>query len=215
LTTAQWQSRARALSAAIRAQRSSKLSTRTSAKLQRGGDFARLRQRAFAFGTDGFRGFLEQEENDFPAWLRKLTLTRAEHLTPDDIRVSATCGAIEAARAGVTCVGDASDSGMASLAALRDVGLRGTVYQEAFGPDPNSAREQFDKLQEKIAALRASESNLARVGVSPHAPYTVSAKLQLIAAYAEAERLPLMMHAAESIAENLLMRENRGTLPKV
>ncbi len=159
-----------------------------------------------------FRGFLEQEENDFPAWLRKLTLTRAEHLTPDDIRVSATCGAIEAARAGVTCVGDASDSGMASLAALRDVGLRGTVYQEAFGPDPNSAREQFDKLQEKIAALRASESSLARVGVSPHAPYTVSAKLlQLIAAYAEAERLPLMMHAAESAAEDLLMRENRGT----
>ncbi len=159
-----------------------------------------------------FRGFLEQEENDFPAWLRRLTLTRAEHLTPDDIRVSATCGAIEAARAGVTCVGDASDSGMASLAALRDVGLRGTVYQEAFGPDPKSAREQFDKLQEKIAALRASESNLARVGVSPHAPYTVSAKLlQLIAAYAETNQLPLMMHAAESIAENLLMRENRGT----
>ncbi|MGI8654173.1 MAG: amidohydrolase family protein [Pyrinomonadaceae bacterium] len=159
-----------------------------------------------------FRGFLEQEENDFSAWLRRLTATRAEHLTPDDIRVSATCGAIEAARAGVTCVGDASDSGMASLAALRDVGLRGIVYQEAFGPDPKSAREQFDKLREKIAALRASETELARVGVSPHAPYTVSAPLlQLIAAYAEAEQLPLMMHAAESVAEDLLMREGRGT----
>lgn len=159
-----------------------------------------------------FRGFLEQEENDFPAWLRKLTITRAEQLTPDDIRVSATWGAVEAARAGITCVGDASDSGTASLAALNDVGLRGIVYQEAFGPDPHSAREQFDKLQEKIAALRAIESNLARAGLSPHAPYTVSTPLlELIAAYAEAEHLPLMMHAAESAAEALLMREGRGT----
>jgi len=159
-----------------------------------------------------FRGFLEKEENDFPAWLRKLTVTRAEQLTPDDIRVSATWGALEAARAGVTCAGDASDSGAASLHALRDVGLRGIVYQEAFGPDPVLAREQFTKLQEKIAALRTSETGLARIGVSPHAPYTVSAPLlQLIAAYAEAEHLPLMMHAAESVAETLLMREGRGT----
>jgi len=159
-----------------------------------------------------FRGFLEQEENDFPAWLRKLTVTRAEQLTPDDIRVSATWGALEAARAGITCVGDASDSGAASLHALRDVGLRGIVYQEAFGPDPASAREQFTKLQEKIAALRSGETSLARIGVSPHAPYTVSAPLlQLIAAYAEAEHLPLMMHAAESAAEKLLMLEGRGT----
>ena len=159
-----------------------------------------------------FRGFLEREENDFPAWLRKLTITRAEQLTPDDIRISATWGAVEAARAGVTCVGDASDSGIASFTALNDVGLRGIVYQEAFGPDPHSARVQFDKLQEKIAALRADESTLARIGVSPHAPYTVSAPLlQLIAAYAEAEHLPLMMHAAESLAETLLIREGRGT----
>src|ERR1700738_414476 len=53
------------------------------------------------------RGFLEREENDFFAWLRKLTLARLT-MTAEDLLVSGTCGAIEAARAGVTCIGDAS-----------------------------------------------------------------------------------------------------------
>ena len=56
------------------------------------------------------RGYLENEERDFFAWLRKLTVARLERMTPDDIRVSATWGACEAVRAGITCVADASDS---------------------------------------------------------------------------------------------------------
>jgi 5-methylthioadenosine/S-adenosylhomocysteine deaminase len=157
------------------------------------------------------RGYLEREEGDFFAWLRKLTVARLERMTPDDLYVSAAWGAIEAARFGVTCVGDASDAASSSMRALKDVGLRGTVYQEAFGPNPNDARENFEKLREKIAQLREYETQLVRVGVSPHAPYTVSApQLELIAAFAVAEKLPLMMHAAESDAEELFMLEGRG-----
>ena len=47
------------------------------------------------------RGFLEREETDFYAWLKKLTIARIEKMTVDDLRVSATWGAIEAARAEV------------------------------------------------------------------------------------------------------------------
>lgn len=157
------------------------------------------------------RGYLENEENDFFAWLRKLTLARLERMTPDDIRVSATWGACEAVRAGITCVGDASDSAMMSMLALRDVGLRGVVFQESFGPDPRLVDENFAKLKGKVAELREVESELVRVGVSPHAPYTVSrAQLELIADFALAERLPLMMHAAESEAEELFLRDGTG-----
>jgi 5-methylthioadenosine/S-adenosylhomocysteine deaminase len=157
------------------------------------------------------RGYLEREENDFTAWLRKLTTARLERTTPEDLYVSAAWGAIESVRAGVTCTGDASDAASASLRALRDVHLRGIVYQEAFGPDPNLAREQFEKLREKIGWLRSYESTLARLGVSPHAPYTVSApQLELIAEFALDGKLPLMMHAAESAAESALMLEGRG-----
>lgn len=157
------------------------------------------------------RGYLENEETDFFAWLRKLTRARIELMTPDDIRVSATWGACEAVRAGITSVGDASDSAMMSMMALRDVGLRGVVYQESFGPDARLVQENFDKLKTKVAELRALESELVRVGVSPHAPYTVCGpQLELIVDFARAEGLPLMMHAAESAAEDQLIREGCG-----
>lgn len=157
------------------------------------------------------RGYLENEESDFFAWLRKLTRARIEKMTLDDIRVSATWGACEAVRAGITCVGDASDSAMMSMLALQDVGLRGIVFQESFGPDPRLVQENFDKLKAKVAELSGVASELVRVGVSPHAPYTVCGpQLEAIAEFARAEKLPLMMHAAESEAEDLFVREGCG-----
>ena len=156
------------------------------------------------------RGFLEPEEHDFFAWLRKLTLVRMA-MTPEDLFASATCGAIEAARAGVTCLADASSAATEAMKALREVGLRGIVYQESFGPDPALASENVAKLREQIARLRGHESDLVRVGVSPHSPYTVSApQLELISRLANDEQLPLMMHAAESQAEKAFMFEGSG-----
>lgn len=158
------------------------------------------------------RGFLEKEEADFIAWLRKLTMARLMLMTPDDRYVSAAWGACEAARAGITAVADASDEASESMRALSDVGLRGTVFQESFGPDPKLAGVNFEKLKTKIASLAERETPLVKVGVSPHAPYTVCApQLELISEFALVENLPLMMHAAESVAEDLLLREGRGT----
>lgn len=157
------------------------------------------------------RGFLEAEEGEFFAWLRKLTIARSERMTADDLYVSAAWGACEAARAGITSLGDASDAAGESLKALRDTGLRGTVFKESFGPDPKLARENFDKLRDAVAQLRESETPLVRLGISPHAPYTVCApQLQMIAEFALAENLSLMMHAAESAEEELFIREGRG-----
>jgi len=156
------------------------------------------------------RGFLEREENDFFAWLRKLTLARLA-MTGEDLLVSATCGAIEAARAGVTCVGDASSVASQAIGALRVVGLRGIVYQESFGPDPSFAAENVAKLRDQISELRALENAVVGIGVSPHAPYTVSGpQLELISRLAIDENLPVMMHAAESESERLFMLEGQG-----
>lgn len=157
------------------------------------------------------RGYLEREEIDFRAWLSKLTFARLNHITADDMYISASWGATEAARAGVTTLADASDAASASLRALNDAGLRGIVYQEAFGPDPRLAVENFEKLRDKISLLREYETASVRAGVSPHAVYTVCAPLiEMIARYALDENLPLMMHAAESEAEVLLVRAGCG-----
>ena len=156
------------------------------------------------------RGFLESEERDFAAWLRKLTTARMA-MTGEDLLVSATCGAIEGARAGVTCFGDSSSAATHAMKALREVGLRGIVYQESFGPDPSLASENVAKSREQIVEMRDHENDLVRAGISPHAPYTVSApQLELIARLSIDEKLPLMMHAAESQAENSFMMEGPG-----
>lgn len=157
------------------------------------------------------RGFLENEEPDFFAWLKKLTRARIECMSADDLRVAAAWGACEAVRAGVTCVADASDSALQSMNALREVGLRGIVFQESFGPDPRLANENSEKLKAKIALLRERETALVKCGVSPHAPYTVCApQLEMISQFALAENLPVMMHAAETAMEVSLLREGRG-----
>jgi cytosine/adenosine deaminase-related metal-dependent hydrolase len=157
------------------------------------------------------RGFLEPEEGDFFAWLRKVTVSRGERMSAEDIYASAAWGAVEAARAGVTSLGDASDAGASVMRALRDVGLRGTVFAEAFGPDSRLAREQFDKARAKIDSLRGGETGLVTLGLSPHSPYAVSPPLlETLARFATEERLPLMIHAAESESERLLMLEGRG-----
>jgi cytosine/adenosine deaminase-related metal-dependent hydrolase len=157
------------------------------------------------------RGFLEHEEGDFFAWLRKLTVARNELMSAEDRYASAAWGAVEAARAGVTCVGDASEGAAPVMRALREVGLRGVVYQEVFGPDPRDAREKLDGLRRKVEGARAGENGLVALGVSPHAPYSVSAPLLgLVADYALAENLPVMIHAAESAAEEEFLRAGAG-----
>jgi 5-methylthioadenosine/S-adenosylhomocysteine deaminase len=157
------------------------------------------------------RGLLEKEESDFFAWLKKLTLARLERMTTDDMYVSAAWGACEAVRAGVTCFADASDSASESMKALRDVGLRGIVFQESFGPDPRLAEENFEKLRAKVSRLRELETPQIKCGVSPHAPYSVcAAQLELISRFALDESLPVMMHAAETAMEVLLLREGQG-----
>ena len=157
------------------------------------------------------RGFLEKEEGDFFAWLRKLTHARLERMTADDLYVSAAWGACEAARAGVTCFADASDSGVTSMRALIDSGLRGIVFQESFGPDARLVKENFDKLQQKVSRLREMESPLVKSGVSPHAPYTVCGpQLEMISRFAIDEDLPLMMHAAETDMEVEFLRDGCG-----
>lgn len=157
------------------------------------------------------RGFLENESGDFFAWLKRLTLARLGQMTADDLHVSAAWGACEALRAGVTCVADASDAALESMNALREVGLRGIVFQESFGPDPRLARNNFEKLTTKIEVLKQRETELVKCGVSPHAPYTVCGQqLEMISRFSLDEQLPLMMHAAETGMEVLFLREGRG-----
>lgn len=157
------------------------------------------------------RGSLDDVESDFRAWLLKLNGLRAE-LSDEDILKTAAAGALEGARAGVTCFGDIGRMGHAGISALKKVGLRGIVFQETeFSPDNRTADDDFLKLASKYEALRSEETELVRVGLSPHSPYTVGSRLfELIAQYSIINRVPLSIHAAESADETELLAHGTG-----
>ena len=157
------------------------------------------------------RGALDDVEHDFKSWLLRINELRSG-MTDEDIVASATAGAWEGAAAGVTCFGDIGRSGHAGVAALKATGLRGIVFQETeFSPDNRTADDDFKKLGEKFEELKKEETGLVRVGLSPHSPYTVGSRLfELIAQYSIINRIPLAIHAAESVEEMDLLTKGDG-----
>ncbi|PYS04302.1 MAG: hypothetical protein DMG12_10385 [Acidobacteria bacterium] len=155
------------------------------------------------------RGFLE--DLPFATWIPRLSRTKYQQLTRDEIRLSARLGAVEMLGAGVTCVGEVMDLGT-SWEAMREFGLRGIAYQEIFGPADAQMEEALAGLQNKIETYRHDDDSETRcIGVSPHAPYTVSAKLyQAVNDYAQRQGLRLTTHVGESTEEGLLLRHGSG-----
>ena len=158
------------------------------------------------------RGFLDHFDADFYSWLITLTKTRAEKLSDADVKTSAIFGALEGVRAGVTCFGDIGRFGRAGFEALKINGLRGVLFQETdFSPANETAAEDFVNLREKFLELKEQETELVKIGLSPHAPYTVSRGLfERITDFAISENIKLTIHAAESDEEQNLMNSGAG-----
>ena len=154
------------------------------------------------------RGWFEEPE--FFSWIRQLTEVKYGKLSREDFELSARWGVVEAIRAGVTTVGDASDQGVV-LDALIESGLAGIAYQEVFGPDPIDCDIRTADLGDRLAELLHRQTARVRVGVSPHAPYTVSKPLfERTSDIARQHKLPISLHIAESRAEVELIRSGRG-----
>ncbi len=154
------------------------------------------------------RGFLE--DLPFATWIPRLTRAKYQQLTPEDMRVSARLGAIEMVRAGVTCVAEVMDLGP-GWQAMQEFDLQGVAYQEVFGPAESQSVEALAGLQQKIDTYRPNETETRRIGVSPHAPYTVSSKLfEAVNEYSLSAKLPMTTHIAESKEEGLLVRHGSG-----
>lgn len=154
------------------------------------------------------RGWLE--DLPFRSWIIRLTKARREVLDPERLLASARAGIAEGLLAGITTYADTCESGVVHRA-LRDMGVRGIMYQEVFGPDPAQAAPAIRALAERVSETRRADTALVRAGISPHAPYSVSDELfAAAAALSQREDLPMAVHVAESEAEHLLVTRAEG-----
>jgi cytosine/adenosine deaminase-related metal-dependent hydrolase len=155
-------------------------------------------------------GFKEQvQEREFDAWIRRLRALKATR-TPAQYLDAARRGLQACYAAGVTTTADTGDSG-AAIQALAEAGGSGVAYEEVFGPHPSQAEESLQSLRRRVERMGSWAVGRVRIGVSPHAPYTVSAQLfSAVAAWARAEGLPLAVHVAESRAETELLGTGSG-----
>jgi 5-methylthioadenosine/S-adenosylhomocysteine deaminase len=151
----------------------------------------------------------QNAEPEFAQWIRRIRELK-DATPPEGFEEAAVAGVKDCWARGVTCIAETGSTG-AVMRALHDLGGRGIVYQEVFGPDPAKRDASMQELEEAVALLRLLRTDRVLLGVSPHAPYTVSAPLyEAVVAFARRERLPIAVHLAESKEETAFVRDGAG-----
>ncbi|HTS87917.1 MAG TPA: amidohydrolase family protein [Gemmatimonadales bacterium] len=154
-------------------------------------------------------GFPQVTAPDFPTWIRTIIAEKAAR-APADYLAAARQGIQDCWAVGITTVADTGDSG-AVIQALAELGASGVAYHEVFGPEPGQADASLGAARQRISELAAFAGPRIKLGLSPHAPYSVSGRLYaLVARFAEAEGLPMAVHLAESEDEWRLLGDGSG-----
>lgn len=97
------------------------------------------------------------------------------------------------------------------MQALLEMGVRGIMYQETFGSSPAQCSASMDKLRLMVDELAPAQTDMVRLGISPHAPYTISDDLyEACALFAADCGLPMGLHISESAAEHELVSAGTG-----
>jgi cytosine/adenosine deaminase-related metal-dependent hydrolase len=130
-------------------------------------------------------------------------------LTRDDVFPAATKAGIEQClKFGVTTVGDISQQSDLTRPMIAESPLRCVSYGEVLGLAGRRAR--FDELMPR-AVDRRYETGRLKVGLTPHAPYTVDqpSYVECVAAATQLD-LPLATHLAETPDEREFLEAQAG-----
>jgi cytosine/adenosine deaminase-related metal-dependent hydrolase len=137
----------------------------------------------------------------FAPWIG-MHVERKARLDLEDMLAIARVGVAACLGGGTTTIGDCSFAGT-TAPACAELGLRAIVYLEVFG-GADALDERFEPSR---ARIEGSLSRRVRLGISPHAPYTVTPELYGAAA---ALGLPLATHLSESADEDAYVRSGGG-----
>ncbi len=150
--------------------------------------------------------------NGFAGWL--VGMLQRTRITPEEmeqaVKLAVTTGAEQCRRFGITTVGDISRQCRLSRSLLKNLPLRVVSYGEV------QAMAQRRGLLEERVAIAVDPSTAGpklRVGITPHAPYSVEPDgYRRCLEIARSRRLPLATHLAETADEAPFLAEHRGPL---
>ncbi len=131
------------------------------------------------------------------------------------IRASVNLGIKASKRGGVVAVGDIAGAaqGIPQTAPFREMQLNrflGTSYVEFFAIGSGEA-SGIQRIQSTVASLQDASTNLCKVGIHPHAPYSVSLQGYRAALKLHLDNgIPICSHIAESRAEREFIAAGTG-----
>ncbi|MFO0789115.1 MAG: amidohydrolase family protein [Pirellulales bacterium] len=145
-------------------------------------------------------------------WVRLVISERGRRDYTVDTAIES--GLRESLAAGVTSVGDISSvAGQAPPSTQLDL----TRFLEVIAFSRARAESAFGALAARLSSQLSASGRVQRaqtdirLGISPHAPYTVSPELLAkLIALAQHQRLPVAMHIAESREERQLLEHGTG-----
>jgi aminodeoxyfutalosine deaminase len=147
--------------------------------------------------------------SSFTDWISQL-VARRQSWTKEDFISSAREGARLALASGTVLVGDITSSGFGWDSTLSEH-LRRVVFEEVLALSPDQADQAL--LQLGLLFERAKPNPLLIHGISPHAPYSVSAELfRRIAVMAKEQGRLLATHVAETREELQFLQKGTGEL---
>ncbi len=153
------------------------------------------------------------DDLEFFPWIRKVTETKLQKWTVQDVVASTRLGIQESLHAGITTVADMCDLEPA-LETLAQSPLRGIFYWEVFGVEKEQAERSWNDLRELYPRFQKQfGSSKLQIGISPHSCFTVRPELyNRIADWAIADRIPISFHAAESKEEEDFIGRRGGAI---
>jgi cytosine/adenosine deaminase-related metal-dependent hydrolase len=155
----------------------------------------------------------ERWEGSFADWLIEVIKTAPPDGDAARVRRAVATGVEQCLRFGVTTVGDITRQPRLTRPLLRDAPLRVVSFGEVQGM---ARRRNVFEPRLAAAADRTHEGGRLRVGVSPHAPYSVERwGYQRCVDLARASGLPLSTHLAESADERPFLADHSGPLRRI
>ncbi|MBV08155.1 amidohydrolase family protein [Rubinisphaera sp.] len=141
----------------------------------------------------------------FSKWIGETMRTRREN---QNVSESIRTGIEESSAAGIEFLADVKTQSTDCYPDFEEIGLEVILFQEVIG----LTDEAVDRQRELISSF-VQEAGCFRLGLSPHAPFTVRPDLlEFCVRMSQEAEVPLMMHLAETQAELELLAEGTGEL---